>query len=179
LRVWTSRSPLNTAPLPALHPACRRRCAQEATPRHERLPNVPLRSLDAGRLVIARGGFLRCASSAADLTPFGLRSRPHRAARAAPALGPRLDVAGSPALRQPALGRVRLRVSTGAGLCCPPPQGCGSSLHPRSFPGSEHVALSVSRVETKWPTRRPWCCLRTRERLPRPQGTRRLLRLSG
>jgi len=46
-------------------PPGRRRHAQEATPRHERLPNVPLFSLDAGRLVIARGGFLRCAPSAA------------------------------------------------------------------------------------------------------------------
>lgn len=51
-------------------PPARRRHAQEATPRHERLPNVPLFSLDAGRLVIARGGFLRCAPAAAGFGPL-------------------------------------------------------------------------------------------------------------
>lgn len=65
---------------------------------------------------------LRFVSSGPHATSLslGLRTRNDRA------LGPRrrLDRASMapapPALRQPAWGRVRLRVSTGAGLCCPP-----------------------------------------------------------
>jgi hypothetical protein len=70
--------------------------------------SVAVVRFEAGRLVAPQGGFLRFASSAADLTPvrcrFRLRSRHHRAAGAAPALGPRLDGPGSPGAAATRLG---------------------------------------------------------------------------
>lgn len=83
----------------------RRRVAQEATPAVGRLCNVPLRWLCAGRFAAIQGGFLRCAWSAADLTPGGCGPGSSRAAGAAPALGPRLDLTGSPGPAAATLGR--------------------------------------------------------------------------
>lgn len=86
-------------------PTERRRVAQEATPAVGRLCNVPLRWLCAGRFAAIQGGFLRCAWSAADLTPSGCGPGSSRAAGAASALGPRLDLTGSPGPAAATLGR--------------------------------------------------------------------------
>ncbi|WP_369820606.1 IS66 family insertion sequence element accessory protein TnpB [Pelomonas sp. Root1217] len=65
-------------------PPERRRHAQEATSSVGRLCNVPLRWLCAGRFAAIQGAFLRCAWSAADLTPAAavpaqvVRLGPHR-----------------------------------------------------------------------------------------------------
>ena len=62
-----------------------------------------------------------------------------RAAGAASALGPRLDLHGSPgALQRPHWGGARFRVSPGACRCCPLSCGSGSNPSPRpSEEGSE------------------------------------------
>jgi hypothetical protein len=93
---------LNTAPLPTLHNACRRCCAQEATPPNARLRNVTFCSLGLDghpypwwlpALCFVSGG-LR--SLFAHCTPTSCVS-----VGADPALGPRLHKVGSRALRQP------------------------------------------------------------------------------
>ena len=107
----------NTAPLPTLHNACRRCCAQEATPPNARLRNVTFCSLGLDghpypwwlpALCFVSGG-LR--SLFALCTPTSCIS-----VGADPALGPRLHKVGSRALRQP----------TGVGAPSCQPSACWS-----------------------------------------------------
>ena len=65
-----------------------------------------------------------------------------RAAGAASALGPRLDLHGSPgALQRPHWGGARFRVSPGACRCCPLSCGSGSNPSPRPSQRRGRVAL--------------------------------------
>ena len=80
--------------------------------------------------------------SAADLTPGGCGPGSGRAAGAASALGPRLDLHGSPgALQRPHWGGARFRVSPGACRCCPLSCGSGSNPSPRPSQRRGRVAL--------------------------------------
>lgn len=90
--------------------------------------SVAVARFEAGRLVAPRGGFLRFASSAAGFGCCSLPApQPHASAWARTRRLDRACTRSAPAaLRQPAWGRVRLRVSTGAGRCCPPSCGSGS-----------------------------------------------------
>ncbi|SEL93861.1 hypothetical protein SAMN05216359_1303 [Roseateles sp. YR242] len=125
------------APRPALHTACRRRCAQEATPRCEQRSPWPsfASRLDAS----SHPGVASCASlrqrrasvAARFLHPNLMRPRGRGpGAWTAPARGRPPQRCGNP----PG-GRMRLRVSTGAGRCCP--LSSRQRLHPipPPFPG--------------------------------------------
>lgn len=129
--------PRNTAPLPALHTACRRRSAQEATPRGGQTCTVPALA-SSWTLATTQGGFLRVASSAADLTPFRcrfrLRSRNHRAAGAATALGPRLDGPGSPGAAATRLGAGAPSRQHRRPPALPATSGWRPQLHPPALP---------------------------------------------
>ena len=127
---------LNTAPLPTLHNACRRCCAQEATPPNARLRNVTFCSLGLDghhhpwwlpALCFVSGG-LR--SLLALCTPTSCVS-----VGADPALGPRLHKVGSRALRQP----------TGVGAPSCQPSACWSDRRHAAAVNTQYkVAISAS-----------------------------------
>lgn len=141
--------------LPAT-PTERRRIAQEATPRHERLPNVPLASLDAGRLVIARGGFLRSRFVSGGLRSASLTCTPTSCVRvgADPALGPRLHEVGP-----------RSASATRLGAGAPSRQ----SQRLLGLPAVLRQRLLISRTQSSRPLGRQSQC--SRARLQRQQAT--------
>lgn len=120
--------------LPAHRPASRRRVAQEATPRTER--RAPCRSsLRGWTPVVTQGG--SCAALRQRQASVAARS-PHPTSRFCVGADQGLDRActrsAPAALRQPARGRVCLRVTPGGCLTCPPSFG-GGSFHPSpAFP---------------------------------------------
>lgn len=148
LRSWTSRSSVIQRRCLHATPTHGRRVAQEATRQASSVHRGRFR-FEAGRLVTSR--VASCASLRQRRTSrLRLRSRNHRAAGAAPALGPRFDGSGSPgaaSARWSGRSFASAPAPAGAARC---PLGSGSRPSPRpSQEGSESPsAVSGARPST-------------------------------
>ena len=128
------------APLPALHTACRRRSAQEATPAVGRLFNVPLPWLCAGRFAAIQGGFLRSRFGSGGPHAWRLRSRHPRARGHAPAPWTGASrMPAPPALQRPPLGWGTLQGQHRRRPVLPAVLSAAAQTHPPALPreGSE------------------------------------------